>query len=115
MALRSESDPGWAVPIEHVDRVDEADLLRPIRHHERVRPRAAAEEAHALEQVAARDARGREDQAVARREVVRAVHPVLVAVAHPGAPFLLFGVAVSEARLDLAAQTAQGAGGDDTL
>ena len=53
-ARRLEPDGRRAVPVEHVDGVDEADLLALVGHHERVGARAAAEEADALEQVAGR-------------------------------------------------------------
>ena len=65
--------PGRAVPIEHVDGVDEADLLGLVGHHQRVGPRAAAEEPHALEQVAGRDAGGGEDEVLARARGPRCV------------------------------------------
>src|SRR2546423_1399764 len=48
ITLPLQPDGGWPIPVEHVDRVDEADLLGLIAHHERMGPRAAAEEADAL-------------------------------------------------------------------
>ena len=51
-AVGLEADGRRPVPIEHVDRVHEPDLLALVRHHERVRPGAAAEEPDALEQLA---------------------------------------------------------------
>ena len=53
-ASRLEADPRRRVAVEHVDRVHEADLLGLVGHHQRVRPRAATEEADPLEQVAGR-------------------------------------------------------------
>ena len=49
---RLEADARRRVAVEHVDRVDEPDLLGLVGHHQRVGPRAAAEEPDALEQVA---------------------------------------------------------------
>ena len=65
-----EPDRRRPAPVEHVDRVDEPDLLRLVGHHERVGPGATAEEADALEQVAARHPGRGEDEVVARREVL---------------------------------------------
>ena len=98
-----------------MDGVDEADLLRLVGHHQRVRPRAAAEEADALEEVAGRDAGRGEDEVLARGEVLGAVDAALVAVAHPRAALALLVVAIPEAGLDLAAEAAQGRRGDHAL
>ena len=57
VAGRLQPDGRRPVPVEHVDRVHEADLLGLVGHHQRVRPRAAAEEADALEQLARRSRR----------------------------------------------------------
>src|SRR3954453_10382401 len=76
---------------------------------------AAAEEPNALEQVAGGDAGGGEDEVVARSQVLRDVHAVLVAVAHPRAAFSLLVAPIPEACLDLAAEAAQGRRGDHAL
>ncbi len=70
-----EADGRRAVPIEHVDRVDEPDLLALVRHHQRMRPGAAAEEPDALEQLAGRNAGRREHELVARRPGPRSGRP----------------------------------------
>src|SRR4029078_13065525 len=57
-----QADRRRPVAVEHVDRVDEADLLGLVAHHERMGPGAAAEVPDALEQVAGRDAGRREDE-----------------------------------------------------
>src|SRR6476646_3521551 len=80
-----------------------------------MRARAAAEEPNALEQVTARHAGRREDQAVAGRQIIGHVDAVLVSVAHPTPALALLGVAVPEPGLDLATETAQGPGRDDAL
>src|SRR6185503_11852530 len=97
-----ESDARGPAAIEHVDRIDEAHGLRLVGHHERVGPRAAAEEANAFEEVARRDAGRREDEVLARGEVLGPVDAALVAVAHSGAAGPLVVVAVLEPSLDLA-------------
>ena len=61
-----ETHGGRAVAVEHVDGVHEADLGSLVAHHERVRTRAAAEEAHALEELAVGHAGRREDDVRAR-------------------------------------------------
>ena len=73
LATLLEPDARRAVAVEHVDRVDEADLLGLVGHHQRVGPRAAAEEADALEQVAGGDAGRGEDEVLAGRQVLGAV------------------------------------------
>ena len=72
---RLEPDGRRPIAVEHVDRVDEPDLLRLVGHHERVGPRAAAEEPDALEQVARGHAGRREDEVLAGREVLGASRP----------------------------------------
>src|SRR4051812_33003932 len=57
-----------------VDGIDEADLVWHRRHHEGVGPRAIAEEAYSPEERPVCDARRREDDALAGREVLRPVH-----------------------------------------
>src|SRR4051794_16768078 len=110
-----EPDARRAVAVEHVDRIDEADLLGLVCHDQRMRPCAAAEEPNALEQVAGRHPGGGEDQVVAGGEVFGDVDAVLVAVTHPRPAFALIVVAIPEARLDLAAEAAQGGSGDHAL
>ena len=78
-------------------------------------PGAAAEIAHALEQVAGRDAGRGEDEVLARREVLGRVDALLVAVAHRRAARPLLVAAVAEAGLDLAAEAAQRGGRQDAL
>ena len=70
---RLEADPRRAVPVEHVDRVDEADLLGLVGHHQRMGPCPAAEEADAFEQVAGGHPGRREDEVLARCQVLRPV------------------------------------------
>ena len=110
-----EPDARRAVAVEHVDRVDEADLLGLVGHHQRVRPGAAAEEADALEQVAGRSRRSRRRRGSRRTPGPRSVDAVLVAVAHPRAALALLVAAVAEAGLDLAAEAAQRGRRDDAL
>src|SRR5829696_3633882 len=107
-----ETDARRALAVEHVDGVHEPHGLRLVGHHERVRTGAAAEEPHALEQVARRDPGRREHEILARREVLGSVNATLVAVAHPGAAGALVVAAVLEAGLDLAAETAHRRGRD---
>ena len=76
--------------------VDEADLLCLVGHHQRVRTRAAAEEPDPLEKIAAGHARRREDDAVARGEVLGRVHPVRVAMAHPLGACLVVGIRLTD-------------------
>src|SRR5262249_12019073 len=103
------------VAVEHVDRVDEADLLGLVRHHQRVRPGAAAEVPDPLEQVAGGAPRGGEDEPLPGGELLGRVDAFLVTVAHRRAAGMLLVAAVAEARLDLAAEAAQGGGGQDAL
>src|SRR4051812_48991214 len=106
MSPSLESDARRAFPVEHVDGIHEPDGLRLVGHHHRVGAGAATEESNALEQVAGRDTRRGEDQVLAGSEVLGAVDPRFVTVAHPlAAPALLVG-AVPEAGLDLAAEAA---------
>src|SRR4051794_14218697 len=115
LSVLLESDPRRAVTVEHVDSVDEADLLGLVGHHQRVRAGAATEEADALEQVAGGDAGRGEDEVVARREVLGAIDTRLVAVTHPRAAFALLVAAIAEPRLDLAAEATQRRGCDHAL
>src|SRR5215210_274845 len=55
-AIGLEADARWALAVEHVDRVDEADGLRLVGHHEGVGPGSSTEEPNAFEEIAARDA-----------------------------------------------------------
>src|SRR5690349_21360907 len=110
-----EANARGSRPIEHVDGVDEANGLRLVGHHERVRPGPAAEEADTVEQVTIGDARRREDEVIARGEVLGVVDPALVPVAHPGTALALVVAAIPEAGLDLATQAAQRGGGDHAL
>ena len=82
-----QPDGWWPLAVEHVDRVHEADLLGLVGHHQRVGPRAAAEEPDALEQLSVRDAGRREHQVLAARQVLGAEDLRLVGVAqHPASP-----------------------------
>src|SRR5262245_6616181 len=110
-----EPDPGRRLPIEHVDRIDEANGLGLVGHDQRVGAGAAPEEAHSLEQVAGRHAGRREHEVLARGQVLGPVDAALVAVAHPRATGPLVVVAVPEAGLDLAAEAAHRRGGDHAL
>src|SRR6185369_13532681 len=77
--------------------------------------RASAEEPDTLEQVAGRHARRREDEVLARGEVLGVVDAVLVAVTHPRTALTLVVAAVPEPGLDLAAEAAQRGRGDHAL
>src|SRR5579871_4557866 len=66
----------------HVNAVDEPDLSGVVRHHEAVRAHAVAEESHAAQQVAFGDARRREENFLAGREIARGVSGVGVLDAH---------------------------------
>src|SRR6478735_1234716 len=110
-----EPDPWRAVAVEHVDGVDEADLLGSVGHHQRMGPRPATEEADALEQIAGRHTGGREDEILARGEVLGPVDALLVPMAHPGATLAFIVAAIAEAGLDLATEATQRRGGDDAL
>src|SRR6185503_8665841 len=65
--------------------------------------------------VAVGDARRREDERVPGGELLRVIDPLLVAMAHRGAPGPLLVAPVPEPRLDLAAETAQRGRRQDAL
>src|SRR5262245_60215986 len=94
-----------------VDAVDETDAVRFVLHDHRAGPRAVAEKADAAHQRAVGDAGGREDDAVARREILRAVHLLEISDAHRAAALLVLGLADHEAREDFAVQAAHRRGG----
>src|SRR6478735_7123612 len=94
-----EPDPWRAVAVEHVDRVDEADLLGAVGHHQRMGPRSATEEANALQQIAGGHAGGGEDEILARCEVLGPIDTLLITMAHPGSTLAFVVAAIAEARL----------------
>src|SRR4051794_9563036 len=65
-----------------VNGVDEADARRIALHHDRAGPGAVAEEAHAAHQAAVGHAGGGEDDAVARRQILRSIDPLRVGDPH---------------------------------
>ncbi len=77
-------------------------------HHQRRRADAVAEEADALHQRALGDAGGREDDVLARREILRPVDPLEVGDAHRAAALLVLRRVDDEPREDLAAEAAHG-------
>src|SRR6187402_471831 len=99
-----EPDSRRTVAIEHVDGVDETDLLGPVGHHQRMRARPATEEADALQEVAGRHPGRREHEVLARRQVLGPIDAVFVAVAHPCATLAFVVAAIAEPCLDLATQ-----------
>src|SRR6201987_130149 len=74
-----------------------------------------AEEAHALEKIAVRDAGAGEDDFFAGSEVVGIVDALGVIHAHFFQALLVFGLADDEACEDLAVKTAQSGGGEHTF
>src|SRR5262249_40417800 len=98
--------------LRHVDAVDEADAVRLVLHDHGAGPRAVAEEADAAHQRAVGDAGRCEDDAVAGREIFRAVD--LVEGGNPPRPaaLLVSRFADDEPGEDLAVQTAHGRRGE---
>src|SRR4051794_9970662 len=94
--------------------VDGADGARLRAHHHRLRARAVAPVAHALEQVAVADAGGAEEHVVARDEIVAGEHLVEV-VAGVERGLLLFLVARVQPTEHLAAHALERGRGDHTL
>src|SRR6476469_2068219 len=94
--------------------VDGADGARLRAHHHRLRARAVAPVAHALEQVAVADAGGAEEHVVARHEIVAREHLVEV-VAGVERGLLLFVVARVQPTEHLAAHALERSCGDDTF
>src|SRR6185437_14751797 len=97
-----QPDAGHQGAVEHMDRVDEEEGAGLSAHDQRVGAGATGEVLDALQQVAARDAAGREDDVLAAGEVVRAVDAIQVDTHGDGA--LRFRVvAGAETSEDLAA------------
>ena len=107
---------GRLVAVEHVDRVDEAHLLGLVAHHQRVRARAAAEEAHAAAAGRPRSRRWprrRCSRPAPGRSWCRRA-PRRVDAHRVGARALLVA-APAQPRLDLTAQAAQRGRGEHAL
>src|SRR2546427_9695685 len=111
---RSESNPDVRIRID-VDAVDETYLMRVRLHHERSRPDSVTEEADASHQRAVRDARGREDNPLAGRKLLRPVHLLEVGDAHGAAPLLVLGLADDESRENFAVETPHRRSGQPAL
>src|SRR6185436_12147216 len=87
-----------------VNTVDEPDAVRVVLHDDRARANAVAEETDALHEGALGDARGREDDVVARREILRLVDLLQILDAHRAAPLFVLGLADDQPRENLAVE-----------
>src|SRR5438270_9979960 len=98
------------LPREEVDPVDETHPVAPGAHDERVRAGGICEKAHAAQEIAIRHA-GRNDDHLARRELLRREDTRRIVDAGLARLLDLAPRRRPQLRLQLAAQTAQGGGG----
>src|SRR5438067_4568798 len=101
--------------IFEVLRVDEAYFAHAPVEHDRVRAHAAREDTHALQELAVGDTGRDEADVLSARELLGAVHLVLVGHAHPPCARSLVVVAELEPAEDLAADTGERGRGEHAL
>src|SRR5688572_16900070 len=98
-----------------MDRVYEPHEMWRGGHDERMRPRPFAEETYTAQQRPVGDARRREDEVLARSEVLRPVDPSEVADAHLLEPLPVRLLGQHQLGLDLAVEASHGGRGQDAL
>src|SRR4051812_22437154 len=107
----SEADAHHALLLD-VDSVDEADARWVALHDDRAGARAVTKEAHAAHQRSVGDARCREDDAVAGREVLGGVDAGRIRNAHGAAPLFVLRLVDHESCENLAVQAAHRGGSE---
>src|SRR5258706_14013695 len=98
-----------------VDAVDEPDAVRIVLHDHGACANAVTEESDAFHQRPIRDAGCGEDDALARRQILRAVDFLEIGDPHRAAALLVLRLADNETREDLAVQATHRRRGQDAF